>query len=100
MFRILRQTLPALLLWVLSGLAMAQGTEAATEVVENPYGLAALWAQGDWVAKGTLLILVLMSMGSWYVIFTKLAEQLRRGRQAVWARSRCALAARCGASGR
>jgi len=82
MFRILRQTLPALLLWVLSGLAMAQGTEAATEVVENPYGLAALWAQGDWVAKGTLLILVLMSMGSWYVIFTKLAEQLRLGRQA------------------
>jgi len=82
MFRILRQTLPALLLWVLSGLAMAQGTEAVTEVVENPYGLAALWAQGDWVAKGTLLILVLMSMGSWYVIFTKLAEQLRLGRQA------------------
>ena len=27
------------------------------------------------VAKGTLLILVIMSMGSWYVIFTKLAEQ-------------------------
>ncbi len=49
----------------------------AEEVVENPYGLSALWAQGDVVAKGTLLILVLMSMGSWYVIFTKLAEQSR-----------------------
>ena len=45
--------------------------------LSNPYGLAALWAQGDWVAKGTLLILVLMSMASWYVIFTKLAEQRR-----------------------
>ena len=42
---------------------------------ENPYGLSALWAQGDIVAKGTLLILVLMSMGSWYVIITKLLEQ-------------------------
>ena len=46
-------------------------------MTDNPYGLAALWAQGDWVAKGTLLILVLMSMASWYVIFTKLAEQSR-----------------------
>jgi biopolymer transport protein ExbB len=49
----------------------------AEEVVENPYGLSALWAQGDGVAKATLLILVLMSMGSWYVIFTKLFEQNR-----------------------
>jgi len=82
MFPILRRTLPILALLALSGLAMAQGTETATEVVDNPYGLAALWAQGDWVAKGTLLILVLMSMGSWYVIFTKFVEQLRLGRQA------------------
>jgi biopolymer transport protein ExbB len=49
----------------------------AEEVIENPYGLSALWAQGDVVAKATLLILVIMSMGSWYVIFTKLAEQNR-----------------------
>jgi len=55
----------------------AQGplAEAATEPVSNPYGLAALWAQGDLVAKVTLLILALMSMGSWYILFTKLWEQ-------------------------
>jgi biopolymer transport protein ExbB len=47
----------------------------AGEHDENPYGLGALWAQGDIVAKGTLLILVLMSMGSWYVIITKFFEQ-------------------------
>jgi biopolymer transport protein ExbB len=47
---------------------------------ENPYGLGALWAQGDVVAKGTLLILVIMSMGSWYVIFTKYFEQAKIGR--------------------
>lgn len=49
---------------------------------ENPYGLSALWAQGDVVAKGTLLILVLMSMGSWYVIVTKLVEQSKNMRHA------------------
>ena len=53
--------------------ATLSATEAASE--ENPYGLSALWAQGDRVAKGTLLILVLMSMGSWYVIVSKLVEQ-------------------------
>ena len=45
------------------------------EAVENPYGLKALWNQGDIVAKTTLTILVIMSMASWYVIFTKLLEQ-------------------------
>jgi biopolymer transport protein ExbB len=54
--------------------ASAPSAEAATD---NPYGLGALWAQGDAVAKGTLLILVLMSMGSWYVIVTKFFEQNR-----------------------
>ena len=50
---------------------------AAEESLDNPYGLSALWAQGDWVAKATLLILVLMSMASWYVIFSKLMDQNR-----------------------
>jgi biopolymer transport protein ExbB len=47
------------------------------EAVDNPYGLKALWGQGDIVAKGTLVIMLIMSMGSWYVIFTKLFEQRR-----------------------
>ena len=45
------------------------------ETVDNPYGLSALWAQGDFVSRGTLIIMVIMSMGSWYIIFTKLFEQ-------------------------
>ena len=44
------------------------------EAVENPFGLKAMWASGDFVAKGTLVIMVIMSMSSWYVIFTKLFE--------------------------
>jgi biopolymer transport protein ExbB len=51
-------------------------------VIENPYGLQALWHGGDLVARLTLLVLVLMSAGSWYVIVTKVYEQSRMGRQA------------------
>ena len=53
----------------------AEAAPAPSAHEENPYGLGALWAQGDIVAKGTLLILVIMSMGSWYVIITKYFEQ-------------------------
>ncbi len=66
--------------------AVPAATAAAAAEVENPYGLAALWAQGDAVAKGTLLIMIIMSMGSWYVIFTKLAEQSKLNKQANLAR--------------
>ena len=37
----------------------------------NPYGLAAIWLQGDWVAKGCLLLLAIMSTASWVVLVTK-----------------------------
>jgi biopolymer transport protein ExbB len=42
---------------------------------ENPYGLVELWKTGDFVAKGTLIILIIMSMGTWYLLFTKYIEQ-------------------------
>jgi len=53
-----------------------------TEVVENPYGLEALWRQGDFVSKGTLITLVIMSIGSWYIGIVKLFEQARVMRHA------------------
>ena len=62
--------------------AVAAAPTKAVAKVENPYGLDALWAQGDAVAKAVLVILAIMSMGSWYVIVTKLLEQGRMGRQA------------------
>ena len=52
------------------------------ESVENPYGLQALWKEGDFVSKGTLVILVIMSMGSWYILIVKLFEQFRLMREA------------------
>jgi biopolymer transport protein ExbB len=97
MFRLNRiRALAAALLIAASSLAptavMAQpATPASTEsapaaqtdkeTVDNPYGLDALWKGGDIVAKGTLAILVIMSAGSWFVIFTKLYEQAKLARQ-------------------
>ena len=60
----------------------ASSRATTRETVDNPYGLGALWAQGDFVSRGTLIILVIMSMGSWYIIFTKLTSSLKLIRQA------------------
>ena len=49
--------------------------QAATAVVENPFGLQAMWAAGDWVAKGTLIIMVIMSLVTWYILVMKLLDQ-------------------------
>ena len=54
---------------------------------ENPYGLKALWAQGDIVAKITLMILLIMSMGTWYILFTKLFEQSKMKKQGTEAKA-------------
>ncbi|MCP1293399.1 MULTISPECIES: MotA/TolQ/ExbB proton channel family protein [Chromobacterium] len=53
-------------------------------VTSNPYGIDALWAQGDIVARGTLIILLIMSAATWYVGIVKLLEQrrlLKQGRE-------------------
>jgi biopolymer transport protein ExbB len=55
----------------------------AKEEVSNPYGPGALWNEGDFVSKGTLIILSLMSMGSWYIIITKLIDQMKIFKQSA-----------------
>jgi biopolymer transport protein ExbB len=59
--------------------AQVAGVNAAKD--DNPYGLQALWNQGDAVAHTTLIIMALMSMGTWYIIVTKLLELSKIGRQ-------------------
>jgi biopolymer transport protein ExbB len=49
---------------------------AGKEEVENPFGIQAVWA-GGFVPRATLVILSLMSMGSWYIIITKLLDQMK-----------------------
>jgi biopolymer transport protein ExbB len=60
----------------------SMGAVRTTEVVDNPYGMEALWKGGDYVSKVTIAILVFMSMGSWYIIITKIYEQYKMGRDA------------------
>jgi biopolymer transport protein ExbB len=55
----------------------AVATEAATA---NPYGLSALINHGDAVSYTVLSILLIMSLVSWYIIFTKLWDQHRLGK--------------------
>jgi biopolymer transport protein ExbB len=60
-------------------------THATAVTVDNPYGLGALWAQGDPIARGVLILLLLMSLFSWYIMLTKLWDQskLRRAAKLV-----------------
>ena len=55
---------------------------AAGDTVDNPYGLEALWKGGDYISKTVLVLLVIMSMGSWYIMITKLFEQTKLMKQA------------------
>ncbi len=64
-----------------AGDAAAAAPAAATEEVHNPYGIGAMWEEGDFVNKGTIIILSLMSIGSWYIIITKLIDQQKIMRQ-------------------
>lgn len=67
----------------------AQSAATSAEVAStqhNPYGLDALWQGGDFVAKGTLILMGIMSAFTWYILFTKLWEQQRLFNQAKEAR--------------
>jgi biopolymer transport protein ExbB len=61
--------------------ASAVAAPVAAAVAENPYGLAALWSGSDLVAKLVLLLLLVMSLGSWYLIVTKFLAQGRMVKQ-------------------
>jgi len=52
--------------------AAAPVAAAAPKSTDNPYGLKAMLEHGDAVSKGVLALLVIMSMGSWYILITKL----------------------------
>jgi biopolymer transport protein ExbB len=59
--------------------ASAKKADAA---IDNPYGLESLWKTSDAVAKTVLLLLLVMSISSWYVLIVKLLEQAKVGRYA------------------
>jgi len=57
--------------------AAAGGVTPPSATVKNPYGLQALWETGDFVSHGVLGLLAVMSLGTWYIFFTKYWEQAR-----------------------
>src|SRR3954467_11316396 len=63
----------------------APAAPAAAAGGENPYGLIPALKQGGIVTQVTFAILVIMSVGSWYIFFVKLFEQqkiIKEGRRA------------------
>ena len=42
---------------------------------QQVYGLIPLWVNGNIVTRATLIVLVIMSLGSWFIIFTKVWDQ-------------------------
>jgi len=55
--------------------APALATPVPAAETANPYGLGALWDNGDYIARGTLVALAIMSASTWYILVTKLIEQ-------------------------
>jgi biopolymer transport protein ExbB len=47
----------------------------AQQAAETPYGLVPMWRDGNIVTRSTLIILVVMSLASWFIIFTKVWDQ-------------------------
>jgi biopolymer transport protein ExbB len=58
----------------------AAGNDVAS--TDNPYGIEALWKGSDNIARSVLVILAIMSAGSWYILITKLLEQSKMNRHA------------------
>ena len=59
----------------------ATAESAGTPVAPPAPSSKATWKTGDFVAKGTLMILVIMSMGTWYILVVKVVEQSKLFRQ-------------------
>ncbi len=52
------------------------------DTIDNPYGIEALWKGSDNIARAVLVLLGIMSVGSWYIMIVKLLEQSKMGRHA------------------
>lgn len=61
--------------------APAAAAKKAEGAAANPYGMEALWNGSDWIARFVLVLLTIMSVGSWYIMIVKVLEQSRMHRQ-------------------
>ena len=59
--------------------AAAAPAPAAAPPQDAPaqYSLGHIWSEGSWISKAILIVLAIMSAGTWYIFFTKWIEQQR-----------------------
>lgn len=62
--------------------AATPAAPVAAKPVDNPYSLGNIVAHGNIVDQGVLLILALMSMGSWFILFTRLWDTAKLSKEA------------------
>ncbi|MBA4217069.1 MAG: MotA/TolQ/ExbB proton channel family protein [Roseateles sp.] len=55
---------------------------APAKAIDNPYGLQAMLSHGDMVSKTVLALLLIMSMGSWYILIVRLWDTSKLGSEA------------------
>jgi biopolymer transport protein ExbB len=61
-----------------------EAVKAAAAPTSNPYGIGHIWETGNIVSRAVLVLLGVMSLGTWYIFFVKFFEQ---GRVLAQARS-------------
>ncbi len=57
--------------------AASDQPSAATQDAPAQYSLGHIWQEGSWISKAILIVLAIMSAGTWYIFFTKWIEQQR-----------------------
>src|SRR3569833_1510888 len=57
----------------------ANGAAASVAAADQstPYGVVHMWNEGNLVSRSILIVLIIMSGGSWYIFFTKWIDQQR-----------------------
>ncbi len=61
--------------------AAAMVQDSGHEAVSNPYGLDALWRGGDFITHFVLILMLIMSAGTWYIMVLKLIDQAKLFKQ-------------------
>src|ERR1700728_2380066 len=53
------------------------GSSAAAADQSTPYGITHLWVTGSWIDRFIMIVLAIMSAGTWYIFISKFIDQAR-----------------------
>ena len=57
--------------------AGSAGASAAAADQSTPYGITHLWVTGSWIDRFIMVVLAIMSAGTWYIFISKFIDQAR-----------------------